>query len=124
MSDKKHILIVEDEFYLTEMISSRLEFAGFQVSQAENGEDALNALEELVPDLILMDAMMPVLDGWETTRKIRENSRFKETPIVFLSARAKEEDQEKAFQAGANDYIVKPFEFDDVLLMIKKHLNS
>lgn len=120
MPEKKKILVVEDEFFLADIIRARLEFLGYEVSLAENGEEGLKILREERFDLIIMDAMMPVMDGYEATRQIRADARLKSIPICFLSARALPQDRERANEVGANDYLIKPFEIDRLVAMVKK----
>lgn len=86
------------------------------VLYADNGADGVRLLEERGPvDIILMDAMMPAMDGNETTRAIRQNNRFADLPIVFLTAKAMPGDRESSLAAGASDYITKPVDLDDLL---------
>lgn len=124
MPPPKKILIVEDEYFLAEILKARLEFSGYQVSIAENGAVALEMIAESRPDIILMDVMMPVLDGYETTVKIRQNPDWADLPIIILTARARQADQDQAFNVGANDYLVKPFETEDLESMIRKWTKS
>lgn len=114
------ILIVEDEVFLAETIGARLEFLGYQVAYAENGQEALEKLKSNLPDLILMDALMPVMDGFEATHLIKADPRLKNIPVVFLTALAGPGDKEKAIASGAEDYLVKPFEVADLISLIKK----
>lgn len=120
----KKILIVEDEFYLAETIKARLEYAGYEVATAENGAEGLKFLGQGKPDLILMDVMMPVMDGWEATRRIKADPKLKQIPVIFLTARAQHEDHIKAHEVGGDDYLSKPFEADELMAMIKKWIEK
>ncbi len=117
-------MIVEDEFFLAETIKTRLEFLGFKVETAENGELALEALRKSPVDLILMDIMMPVMDGFETTRQIKSDPALKNIPVIFVTARAQTSDREKGKLAGGDDYISKPFEWDKLTQIIHQWLTK
>lgn len=117
---KKKILLVEDEFFLAKTIQTRLEFHGYEVFIKENGAEALEFLKTNKVDLVLMDVMMPVMDGWEATKRIKSDDKLKSIPVVFLTARARHEDHLKASEVGGQDYIAKPFESQDLLNVISK----
>ncbi|MBI2083795.1 MAG: response regulator [Deltaproteobacteria bacterium] len=122
---KGRILIVDDEIFLVETLKDRLEFVGYEVLTAENGAEALTKLQAPHPvDLILMDCMMPVMDGLQATQLIKGHEKLKKIPVIFLTARARKEDREEAFRAGADDYLAKPFETDDLLKMIEKWIKK
>lgn len=116
----KKILIVDDEYFLAEVIKARLESLGYEAQIAENGQEALTFLRKEKVDLILLDVMMPVMDGWATARKIRDDPRLKPIPIIFLTALSRHEDHLKAHDAGASDFISKPFETEDLVAKVKK----
>lgn len=124
MAEKKKILIVEDEFYLAETIKARLEYQGYEVLYAENGAEALKLLASTPVDLVLMDVMMPVMDGWEATRRIKADPKLKALPVIFLTARAQHEDHIKAHEVGGDDYLSKPFESEELLDIIKKWIEK
>lgn len=117
---KKLIFIVEDEFFLAESIQQRLENMGFTAIIAENGQEAMDLLQSSPCDLIIMDLMMPVMDGWEATQKVKGDDRLKKIPVIVLSARGTEEDKKKAKQLGADEYLIKPFSWDDLISLIEK----
>lgn len=117
---KKKILLVEDEFFLAETIRDRLQFMGFEMALVENGAEALACLQNTPVDLIVMDIMMPVMDGWEAAQKIKLDPRLKKIPIIFLSARARDEDKERAKKIGVEDYLIKPFENSELVALIEK----
>lgn len=119
---KKKILIVEDEVFLAETIQARLEHLGYEVRCAERGEDALEMLGQETFDLILMDWMLPGIDGLEVTRRIRQDPKSKTIPVLFMTARARAQDAEEARAAGASDYLAKPFESEELVKLIRKWL--
>lgn len=105
---KETILLIEDEVELQQNLKEILEFNGFSVFTADNGEDALNKIEDQEIDLILCDIMMPSIDGHQFLKIIRSRINFQQTPFIFLSAKASQEDKAKGFLEGADDYLVKP----------------
>lgn len=106
MKDKK-ILLVDDEQDILEILSYNLEKEGYKVFTANNGNEGIAKAKEIIPDLILLDVMMPEKDGIETCQEMRQIKELQKTLIVFLSARAEEFSQLAGYEAGANDYIVK-----------------
>lgn len=106
MKDKK-ILLVDDEQDILEILSYNLEKEGYKVFTAKNGNEGIEKAKEIIPDLILLDVMMPEKDGIETCQEMRQIKELQKTLIVFLSARAEEFSQLAGYDAGANDYIVK-----------------
>lgn len=104
---KKKILLIDDEVDILEMLSYNLEKEGYLVNTATNGNDGIQKAKEMIPDLILLDVMMPEKDGIETCQDLRQIKELQNTLIVFLSARSEEFSQLAGFQAGANDYVVK-----------------
>ncbi|AZI55585.1 response regulator transcription factor [Epilithonimonas vandammei] len=105
--NRKKILLVDDEQDILEIISYNLEKEGYHVFTASNGNDGIAKAKEILPDLILLDVMMPEKDGIETCQELRKIKELQKTLIVFLSARSEEFSQLAGYQAGANDYIVK-----------------
>jgi two-component system alkaline phosphatase synthesis response regulator PhoP len=103
----KKILLIDDEQDILEILSYNLEKEGYQVFTANNGNEGIVKAKEIIPDLILLDVMMPEKDGIETCQEMRQIKELQKTLIVFLSARSEEFSQLAGFQAGANDYIVK-----------------
>ncbi len=118
----KKILIAEDEFFLAETIGLRLESLGYEVQYAENGQEALTLMQAQRPDLVLMDCLMPVMDGFEAIRHMRLEPTLKTIPVICLTALARPEDRTKAEQAGANDYMTKPFEMHELAKKIEQCL--
>jgi CheY-like chemotaxis protein len=106
-------------------LTSALELHGMTVLYSDNGVDGVRLLAEHPEvDIVLMDAMMPDQDGYETTRAIRRNHRFAELPVVFLTAKAMPGDQESAIGAGASDYITKPVDLDELIEMMAAWVNG
>jgi HAMP domain-containing protein/CheY-like chemotaxis protein/signal transduction histidine kinase len=116
----KHILVVDDDVRNIFSLTSVLEQHGMDVLFAENGKDAIAKLEAAEGvDLVLMDVMMPEMDGYETTRAIRERARFRNLPIIALTAKAMKGDREKCIEAGASDYITKPVDTEQLLSLMR-----
>jgi two-component system, OmpR family, alkaline phosphatase synthesis response regulator PhoP len=118
----KKVLIVDDEPGVVKMIRYLLEKNSFAVVTATEGEEGTKLAELEKPDLILMDIMMPVIDGNEATRRLKENEATKSIPVIMLSALGQEGDVAKSLELGAIDYIVKPFHPQELLERIKKLL--
>ena len=114
-----YILIVDDEPAIAEMLSTCIEMAGYKVKLAANGEIAYQMIIQDPPDLVLADWMMPMLSGIELTRKLRRIEKYAELPIILLTARTEEDDKVTGLDAGADDYISKPFSPREVLARIK-----
>ena len=109
------ILLVEDNEMNRDMLSRRLERKGFQVVMAVDGQEAISIAKDELPDLILMDMSLPVLDGWEATKQLKAANETKQIPVVGLSAHAMAGDREKGLAAGCDDYDTKPIEFNRLL---------
>lgn len=120
--DKTTVLVVDDSPESLGMINMALDEAGIAVLIALNGQQAMNVLEQVTPDVILLDAVMPVMDGFECAREIRKKLPL--TPIIFMTGLSEVEDIVKAFDAGGNDYIVKPIRPEELLVRIRQHTNS
>lgn len=106
MNGSKKILVIDDEQKIVEVVKSYLEHSGFEVHTAYNGKDALDMFYSVVPDLMVLDLMLPDISGEEICRKVRLESRV---PIIMLTAKAEEEDMLKGLNIGADDYVTKPF---------------
>jgi DNA-binding response OmpR family regulator len=103
------ILIADDDPDILALVSFRLERAGYEVVQARNGEEAVQVALARRPDLAVIDVMMPRIDGYEATRQLRQREETSRMPIILLTARVQEEDIARGFDAGADDYVRKPF---------------
>ena len=115
----KRILVVDDDRNLRKIIQTNLELAGYDVTTAANGEDALRTLDAMQPDLIVLDVMMPVMDGYEVARRVRRHPSNTHVPIIMLTAKSEVEDKVAGFDAGADDYITKPFGPQELLARVK-----
>ncbi|MCX7797253.1 MAG: response regulator transcription factor [Melioribacter sp.] len=117
------ILLVDDEKDIIEFLQYNLESEGFEVIYAYNGKEALSKLSEN-PDLIVLDIMMPYMDGFETCKKIRENPNHKNTPVIFLTAKSSEIDEVHGLEIGADDYVQKPISPKKLIARIKSNLRK
>ena len=108
---REKILIIDDDRALTEMLAQKLEPRGFEVLSADRGLDGLKLAYENHPDMVILDVMMPEMDGWETCRRFRELS---DVPILMLTGKVSEEDVVRGFQLGADDYVRKPFNLKEL----------
>lgn len=117
-----HILIVEDDDHIAQVLKFMLERQGYQTRLAKDGLAARKIVEEEgeVPGLILLDVMLPYIDGFEVVQLIRAQSAWKAIPIVMLTAKTMERDIVRALDAGANDYIVKPFQPNELLARVRR----
>ena len=109
------ILVVDDDPNILELVNIHLSQAGYTVMKAENGMEALELLNEDLPDLAVVDVMMPGMDGYELTKRLRDEA---DIPVLLLTAKGELEDKEKGFLAGSDDYVVKPFEPKELLFRI------
>jgi len=116
------ILVIDDQPSNLKVIASILS-REYNVSLSNSGASALKNLDRIQPDLILLDIMMPEMDGFEVCRQIKENDGFKEIPVIFFSAKTDMEDIIKGFNYGAVDYVTKPFNPKELKIRIKNHLN-
>ena len=113
---KHTIMVVDDEKNICELMRLYLEKEGFAVTVANNGSDAISLIRQSRPDLMLLDIMMPVIDGWEVCRQVRE---FSTVPIIMLTAKGETFDKVMGLDLGADDYIVKPFDTKEVVARVK-----
>jgi two-component system OmpR family response regulator len=111
------LLVVDDEPNIRELLSASLRYAGFEVATAADGQQALALAESFRPDLLVLDVMMPGLDGFGVVRRLRQNGRH--TPVLFLTARDAAEDKVSGLTLGGDDYVTKPFSLDEVLARIR-----
>ena len=118
----ERILIVDDDSDIQRLVSYNLSQAGFQVSAAVTGVAALHAVEERLPDLIILDIMLPDLGGLEVCRLVREREKSRRIPIIMLTARTEEIDRVVGFEVGADDYVMKPFSPRELVLRVKSIL--
>ncbi len=116
------VLVVDDDPDITELLQYNLEKEGYEVATAENGKEALESAVKFNPDIILMDVMMPVMDGISACRQLREKPEFRETYILFLTARSEEFSEIAAFDAGADDFITKPIKPRALISRLAAHV--
>lgn len=119
----KKILIVDDEPNIIMSLEYALQKNGFEVFVARDGQEALDILKKHIPDIVLLDIMMPNVDGFETLQKIKENEKLNAVKVVFLSAKNKTTDIEKGLQLGAASYVTKPFSLKKMIAEINELLN-
>jgi len=119
---KRTILIVDDNATNLKVISDYLKNFGFGIMVARSGEIALKRVQYALPDIILLDIMMPGIDGFETCERLKANVHTKDIPVIFMTALSETEDKIKGFQAGAVDYVTKPLQYSEVLARVNTHL--
>jgi len=120
---RKCILVVEDRKDNRQILRDLLTNGGYDTIEAENGQDAITAAEANHPDLILMDIQLPLLDGYEATRRIKSNPDLKSIPIIVVTSYALSGDEEKARSAGCDDYVAKPYSPRQLLAKIRARLS-
>ena len=120
MSNNTRILIVDDEPDILSLLALHLQLKQYEVLKTSSPLKAIEIANEKTPDLILLDVMMPEMDGFEVAAKLKENFETKDIPIIFLTARTQTEDKIKGFKAGADDYLVKPFDFEELEIRINR----
>ena len=122
MTNKKKILIIDDERITVELAQVILESHDFEVVCAYDGEEGLKVARAEKPDLILLDILLPKKDGFDVCEELRSDHNFKDVCILMFTAKGLSQDVERGYEVGANDYIVKPFSGNDLVVKIKKHL--
>ncbi|MDQ3139303.1 MAG: response regulator [Pseudomonadota bacterium] len=120
----KRILVCDDDALLIDLLEYRLASRGYEIIIARDGSEALARLAEATPDAIILDAMMPVVDGYEVLRRIRETEALAAIPVIMLTARKQERDILEALELGANDYIVKPFIPEELVARLSRLLEA
>ena len=118
------ILLVEDHDMAREIMQRRLEREGYRVETAQTGKESLEKIRNISPDLVLMDMSMPMIDGWEATRRIKADPELKRIPVMALTANAIEGDRERCLSAGCDDYETKPVDFERLLKKIRLHVGG
>jgi len=122
-TDSKTILVVDDEVVTTELAKTFLERYGFNVVIAHDGQDAIDLALSEKPDLILLDVILPKIDGFEVCKTLKSNDSMRGIPILLFTAKGLSKDIEKGEEVGADEYIIKPFSGKALVATIKKHLN-
>lgn len=113
------ILVIDDELHIVELIKYNLESNGFKVSYALNGKDGLKMVSDVKPDLILLDVMLPEMDGFDLCKEVKKNDDIANIPIIMLTAKSEEFDKILGLELGADDYITKPFSVRELIARIK-----
>lgn len=122
MKKAARILLVDDEAPILTALEFLLTREGYQIEKAGNGKVALDKFSDFDPDLILLDVMMPEMNGFETALQLRQRFPEKDCRIIFLTAKGMKEDRQQGFLSGAEEYIIKPFDNDELLTIIKENL--
>jgi CheY-like chemotaxis protein len=117
-----HVLVADDDAWILRMVATVLEKRGYSVETAVDGEDALARALARTPDLLITDVMMPKMDGWALVRQLRAHSELAMLPVIFLTALSSEDDRIRGFRLGADDYVTKPFRFEELDLRVTKTL--
>ena len=120
----KKVLIVDDEKDLVDMLKLRIEAMGYEVYSAFDGQEGLAKAREIKPDLIVLDIMMPKMNGYEVCRFLKFDDEFKDIPIIMLTARGQEADKQLGEEVGADEYITKPFDSNELVEKIKSILEA
>ncbi len=118
------ILIVDDDKTILHILENRLSQAGYEVILAENGEEALRAVSKQVPKLVLLDIIMPVMDGFEVLEKLQAERKTRKLPVIMLTSRSDTQCVARAINMGARDYVVKPFVPAILLAKVKRNISS
>jgi CheY-like chemotaxis protein len=116
------ILVVDDNTDNVEILRAFLESRGFTIAEARDGRTALSRMEEIKPDLVLLDVMMPGMDGWEVCRVIKQHPQLGDTKVVMVTAKGGFEDKFEGLRSGADDYVVKPVDFKDLMDKVERNL--
>ena len=121
-TDQPHIMVIDDSITVRKVTSRFLERNNMQVSTAKDGVDALNQLQEQLPDLLLLDIEMPRMDGFEVAKLVRHDQRLKHLPIVMITSRTGDKHRERALSLGVNEYLGKPYQEEQLLAVIQQLL--
>lgn len=121
--DKKRVLIVDDEPDIVEAIKFSLELENIECMVAYDGEEALAKAKNENPDLIILDIRLPKINGYKVARLLKFDESYKNIPIIMLTARTQEREKQLGMETGADEYVTKPFEMDEVIALVKKYLN-
>ena len=122
MADPKKILVVDDEKDLLMILSTRLKIAGYVVTTATNGAEGLGMVMADKPDLVVLDLMMPKMDGWEVLKNIRQNDTTRDLPVILLTAKGDMHTIDESKRQLATDYFIKPYEMNELLAFIQRYL--
>lgn len=120
----QRILVADDEPSILLSLQVLLQKAGYDVRVARTGEEVLQAVEDARPDLIILDAMMPARSGYDVCQELRRQDRWRDVPIIMLTAKGREVDREKGLALGANDYVTKPFSTRELVETVRRRLGA
>jgi DNA-binding response OmpR family regulator len=124
MGEAPHILLVDDDPWILRMVSTVLEKRGYAIATASDGAEALRHANESPPDLVITDVMMPGMDGWTFVKNLRAQTRFSFVPVIFLTGLSGDDDRIRGFRLGADDYLPKPFRFEELDLRVANTLKK
>jgi DNA-binding NarL/FixJ family response regulator len=124
VGNHRRLLLIDDDPNLILLVKDYLEFRGYEVITAENGREALEVLEKDLPDMIICDVMMPEMDGYAFVKQVREDNRTSWIPVLFLSAKGQSQDRVKGLNTGADVYMVKPFEPEELVAQVESSLKQ
>ena len=124
MAEKVRILLVDDEPSIVKMVGKRLEVEGFEVVLAVDGQEGLSKAQTQSPDLIILDLMLPKLNGYEVCTMLKQDTRFQKIPIMMFTAKAQDKDEKLGMECGANAYVRKPFRAQELLEKIRSLLSA
>jgi len=124
MKNNKQILLVEDDLYASETLKFALEAKGHKVALATNGRDALNMVNNEIPQLIILDIMMPKMDGYHFCRLLKFDARFQHIPVIIVSSKIQEADKKLGLACGGNEYITKPYDLNMLINTVEKYLDN
>ncbi len=124
MKKNKQILLVEDDLYSSETLKFALEAKGHKVTLATNGRDALNMVNNEIPQLIILDIMMPKMDGYHFCRLLKFDTRFKHIPVIIVSSKIQDADRKLGLACGGDEYITKPYDLNMLINTVEKYLDS
>lgn len=124
VGNHRRLLLIDDDPNLILLVKDYLEFRGYEVVTAENGREALEVLEQDLPDMIICDVMMPEMDGYSLVKHVRDNPRTSWIPVLFLSAKGQSQDRVKGLNTGADVYMVKPFEPEELVAQVESSLKQ
>jgi DNA-binding response OmpR family regulator len=124
MNDNKRLLLVEDDLYSAETLKFAMEAKGHKVTMATNGKDALTMVNGEQPQLIILDVMMPKMDGYHFCRLLKFDTRFKHIPIIIVSSKIQDADRALGLACGANEYIAKPYDLNMLTETVDRYLHN
>ena len=124
MKENRQILLVEDDFYAAETLKFALEAKGHKVALATNGRDALTMVNNDLPQLIILDIMMPKMDGYHFCRLLKFDARFKHIPVIIVSSKIQDVDRKLGLACGGDEYITKPYDLNMLISTVEKYLDN